>query len=73
MSAICGPAMRVISEQDAGTHWCFRCRQRVPFVDRVLGTVEPSYWPPVIVRQCPAGHEDGDVGFGRYREWEVPW
>lgn len=73
MSAICGPAMRVISEQDAGTRWCFRCRKRVPFTDRLWTTVGLSCWGPYIDRTCPSGHIDGDVGFGWYREWSVPW
>lgn len=73
MSAICGPALRVIQETDAGERWCFRCRARTTFTDRVLVTAEPSYWPPIIDRRCPSGHTDGDVGFGRSREWDVPW
>lgn len=70
MSGICGPTSEVIHTEPVGIRWCFVCRKRVEFTDRFRVPVEPSYWEPFWTRTCAAGHVDGDVGFGRWREWQ---
>lgn len=69
MSAICGPATKVLRADGAGVRWCFRCRARVAFTDTLHGTVEPSYWEPFWSRTCPEGHLDGDL-FPGWSRWE---
>lgn len=68
--SICGPAMHVIRTEPVGApRWCFVCRKRVVFVHRLWASIEPSYYDPHWQRTCPAGHIDGDLGFGMSREW----
>lgn len=66
-----GPAMKTMHREYAGERWCFTCRSRVSFDYEVLAPIEPSYYgllPRII---CRAGHLDGDLGFGRVREWDA--
>lgn len=67
---ICGPGKREsLRDVSAGIRWCFVCRKRVEFTDRLMADVEPSYYGPQWVRTCPQGHEDGDCFPGTWREW----
>jgi hypothetical protein len=67
---VCGPGMREVArEESAGIQWCFRCRKRVEFTDRLMADIQPSYYEPNWVRKCPKGHEDGDLFPGRWREF----
>lgn len=65
-----GPELAVVAAESAGVRWCFACRKRVEFTDRLWASVEPSYYDPHWARTCPQGHRDGDLGFGMSREWE---
>jgi len=52
-----GPSIVLRTEPDERpTRWCFECRKRVPHVWRLLGDPEPTYYEPVWVPRCPAGH-----------------
>ena len=63
-----GP-QRVYAERAVGERWCFVCRKRVDFTDRLTGDAEPSYYEPVWTRECPRGHSDGDLFPGYERTW----
>ena len=65
-----GPRMEDYRREDQGERWCFVCRSRRPFVMIYSAPVEPSYYGPEARIECDRGHYDGDVGFGRVREWE---
>ena len=67
---ICWTApQRTLATRSAEVRWCFACRKRVEFTDTCTADVGPSYYEPNWTRRCPRGHVDGDVGFGRAREW----
>lgn len=67
---ICGSGPREqIKEESAGVKWCFVCRKRVEFTDRLMADKVPSYYDPTWVRKCSAGHTDGDLFPGYYREY----
>lgn len=52
--------------------WCFQCRARVAFEYVVYAPTDRfSYYGPRPAIECqPRRHTNGDVGFGRIREWE---
>ena len=55
-----GPSV-VIRSEDAGEHWCFRCRKRLPHTDVLLDDPperQPSYYDPVWSRRCSRCGED---------------
>lgn len=64
-----GPIRTIVDEPHGDPRWCFRCRKRVPFRFIVRGEIEPSYYEPVPDVRCEAGHSDGDMFPGRFREW----
>ena len=67
---ICRTPMKVVHRESLGERWCFQCRARVEFVYLVWDTVEPSYYEPNPGIECvPRSHNDGDMGFGRIRDW----
>jgi len=42
-----------------GDLWCFKCRKRLPHDAVVLDDeVQPSYYDPVLIRQCSRCGED---------------
>lgn len=68
---ICSPGeVKTIAEESVGIKWCFICRSRVQFTDVLKGEIGPSYYGPWWSRICSAGHLDGDLFPGRYREYE---
>ena len=55
-----GPSV-VIRSENAGEHWCFRCRKRLPHTDVLLDDPperQPSYYDPVWSRRCSGCGED---------------
>lgn len=62
-----GPT-EVLREESAGVRWCFVCRERVEFTDRLWRETAPSYYDPQWSRKCPSGHLDGDLFPGWTRE-----
>lgn len=66
-----GPVMEERSREDIGVRWCFSCRKRTQFQFIVTAPAGRSYYGPNPSIRCGAcGQVDGDVGFGRCREWE---
>lgn len=66
---VCGPTRTVtLQEEPVGVKWCFQCRKRVEFTDRLRGDSEPSYYEPMWMRSCANGHADGDLFPGWVRE-----
>jgi hypothetical protein len=61
----------VIREEPWGKRWCFYCRKRVTFTKRIHAPTDPmSYYGPHVSVKCdPAGHHDGDLFPGSWREW----
>lgn len=70
MTLLCvipGPT-KVLREDEPVERWCFRCRKRTPFVDRVIGDEDPlSYYDPIWTRTCSVCH--GDTSLFPGREW----
>lgn len=55
---ICRTPMECIREEDAGVRWCFGCRAHLPHTDRLMATIEPSYYDPHWARSCNrCGHD----------------
>jgi hypothetical protein len=66
---LAGP-QREIHREELGERWCFRCRKRREFIYTVVADTEPSYYEPNPFIRCAACNTtDGDLGFGRMREW----
>ncbi len=66
---VCGPGpMKAYETVDLGVKWCFVCRKRVRFTDKLMGEIDPSWYGPQWFIKCENGHGDGDVFPGRYRE-----
>lgn len=61
-----GPS-EVAKVVEVGERWCFRCRKRRPFTDRLLVPASPWY-EPTWHRECDRGHYDGDL-FPGYSRW----
>ena len=65
------PEMRQIKRESQGVKWCFHCRKRREFWFTVMAPVVPDYYGPNCDIRCgTCNTSDGDLGFGREREWE---
>jgi hypothetical protein len=71
-AVVCMPGeTHVVKSEGLGERWCFRCRRKVDFLFTVTSEIEMSYYSPWPQVACmPAGHVDGDLFPGRYREWD---
>jgi hypothetical protein len=69
---VCGPTKVIeVSRKEKGIHWCFVCRQRVPFFFVVRrDDVEEDYYGPWMSVEDEKGHINGDLFPGRERVWE---
>lgn len=69
---ICRPGpMEEIHRESDGERWCFKCRKRREFIYTVTAEIEPSYYDPNPAIRCGTCNTyNGDLGFGRIREWE---
>ena len=62
---------RVIKHESQGVKWCFKCRKRREFWFTVTAPIEPDWYGPNADIRCgTCNTSDGDLGFGREREWE---
>lgn len=52
-----GPTKRV-REGDDGVRWCFGCRKRLPHKWVLFDYPEPSYYEPIVVRECSGCGKD---------------
>lgn len=59
---ICGPGpMETLETHYLGIKWCFRCRAKVMFFDRLRCELGRSYYGPEWERTCENDHLDGDL------------
>jgi hypothetical protein len=52
-----GPT-KELARQPAGVRWCFGCRKHLPHDDVIVGDEGPSWYDPVLVRQCSRCGQD---------------
>lgn len=70
---ICGEKTREVSRvPDGDPRWCFRHRAIAVFEKVVTAPVDPhSYYGPNVRIECAHCKAiNGDLGFGRWREWD---
>jgi hypothetical protein len=57
LCVIAGPTVERRRES-VGELWCFGCRKRLPHDAVVLDYAEPSYYEPILKRECSRCHRD---------------
>lgn len=63
-------ATKVLKVETVHGRWCFACRTRADIEWTLTGSVEPSYYEPTWRARCVnCGQVEGDLGFGRVRDW----
>ena len=70
---VCRERTREVSRVvDGDPRWCFRHRGISPFEKVVTAPVDPhSYYGPNVSIECTVCKApNGDLGFGRWREWD---
>lgn len=68
---ICYEPEKEVARRSEGERWCFHCRARREFFQIIMAPIELySYYGPRNLIKCgTCDTTDGDVGFGRIREW----
>lgn len=61
---------KTLREDDLGEKWCFRCRTRRRFTEKLTAEIEPSYYDPIPEISCSEGHVNGDLFPGWIRTWD---